>query len=182
MHRRTFCKSTLAAAVAATLPGCDTGNDMAATDVGSLIPAVTSEGNEMSIEAAAVRELAGGLDGRVFLQADAGYAAAKKVWNGMFDHKKPAMVVQCGSTDDVVDAVTFGRERDLLVSVKCGGHSFPGKSTNDGGMVIDLSKMHAVDVDTVAGTARADGGWVLDNRSTVALVLLMRTVSSSHLE
>ena len=147
MLRRTFCKTTLAAAVAATIPGC--GRDMppAATDVGSLIPAVSSAGAEISIETAAIGELADSLSGRLYLQADEGYAAAKRVWNGMFDHKQPAMVVQCLGTDDVVNAVNFARDRNLLVSVKGGGHSLPGKCTSDGGMMIDLSKMHTVDVD-----------------------------------
>jgi FAD/FMN-containing dehydrogenase len=158
MLRRTFCNATLAAAVAATLPGCGSESK---TDVGTLIPAVSSTGEELSIESAAISELAGSLDGHVFLQADDGYAAAKKIWNGMFDNKQPAMVVQCLSTDDVVNAVNFGRDRNLLLSVKCGGHSLPGKSTSDGGMMIDLSQMHSVDVDPEAMSMRADGGSLL---------------------
>ena len=158
MHRRTFCKSTLAVAVAATLPGCAPKSN---TDVGRLIPAVSSSGEELSIESAAVSELAESLDGRLLLQADEGYAAAKKVWNGMFDSKQPAMVVQCQSTDDVVSSVNFASERNLLLSVKCGGHSFPGKSTSDGGMMIDLSQMHSVDVDPETMSMRADGGSLL---------------------
>jgi FAD/FMN-containing dehydrogenase len=166
MRRRTFCKSTLATAVAAALPGCSSDIDDTAVDVGHLIPAISVDGNEISIEAASVEEFASGLDGRLLLQADEGYAAAKQVWNGMFDHKKPAMVVQCRSTDDVVDAVTFARERNLLLSIKGGGHSFPGKSTNDGGMMIDLSPMHAVDIDVTAHTARAGGGSLLGHLDT----------------
>jgi len=158
MLRRTFCNAALAAAIAATLPGCGSESK---TDLGSLISAVSSTGDELSIESAAISELAGSLEGRVFLQADKGYAAAKNVWNGMFDSKQPAMVVQCLSTDDVVNAVNFGRERNLLLSVKCGGHSFPGKSTSDGGMMIDLSHMHSVDVNPEAMSMRADGGSLL---------------------
>ena len=165
MKRRTFCQTTLAAAVAATLPGCGSGSK----DVGSTIPAVTGAGEEVSIESAAVSELAASLNGDLYLQADAGYDAAKLVWNGMFDHKQPAMVVQCTSTDDVVNAVNFARERDLLVSVKCGGHSMPGKSTSDGGMMIDLSQMHSVDVDADAMTMRADGGSLLGHLDTASM-------------
>ena len=175
MRRRTFCKTTLAAAVAVAIPGC--GRDMppAATDVGSLIPAVSSAGEEISIETVAIGELADSLSGNLYLQADEGYAAAKRVWNGMFDHKQPAMVVQCLSTDDVVNAVNFARERNLLVSVKGGGHSYPGKSTSDGGMMIDLSQMHAVDVDADGNapnghkTARVDGGALLSHLDTATL-------------
>ncbi len=165
MKRRTFCKTTLAAAVAATLPGCGSGS----RDVGSSIPAVTGAGEELSIESAAVTELADSLNGHLYLQADEGYDAAKLVWNGMFDHKQPAMVVQCTSTDDVVNAVTFARERDLLLSVKGGGHSFPGKCTSDGGMMIDLSQMHAIDVNTDAMTMRADGGSLLGHIDTASM-------------
>ena len=104
MHRRTFCKTTLAAAIVAGLSGC---GSKPKSDVGNLVPAVSSSGEELSIESAAVTELAASLDGRVLLQADDGYAAAKKVWNGMFDSKQPAMVVQCVSTGDVVSAVNF---------------------------------------------------------------------------
>jgi FAD/FMN-containing dehydrogenase len=155
MQRRSFCKTTLAAAVAATLPGCGS------SDSGSVIPAISSSGTELSIESAAISELADSIGGNLFLQSDAGYAAAKLVWNGMFDNKQPAMVVQCASTNDVVNAVNFARERDLLLSIKCGGHSLPGKSTSDGGMMIDLSQMHSVDVDADAMVMRADGGSLL---------------------
>lgn len=165
MHRRTFCKSTLAAAVAATLPGC---GSKPKTDVGGFIPAISSGGAELSIESTAVSELSGSLDGRVFLQADEGYAAAKQIWNGMFDSKQPAIVVQCMSTNDVVNAVNFGRERNLLLSVKCGGHSLPGKSTSDGGMMIDLSQMHSVEADVNTMTMRADGGCLLGHLDDAA--------------
>ncbi|MCH7820408.1 MAG: FAD-binding oxidoreductase [Proteobacteria bacterium] len=182
MRRRTFCKTALGAAVAATLPGCDFGSPGSGTDVGSFIPAVTGTGDEISIESAAVAELADSLQGHLYLQADAGYNTAKLVWNGMFDHKQPAMVVQCASTDDVVSAVTFARERKLLLSVKCGGHSLPGKSTSDGGMMIDLSQMHSVDIDVDAKTARVDGGALLAHLDTATMAhdLLTTTGIVSH--
>jgi FAD/FMN-containing dehydrogenase len=159
MRRRTFCKSTVAAAVAATLPGCS--SDDRPADVGSLISAISADGAELSLESASVAELADNLAGRLFLQADVGYDAARQVWNGMFDEKRPAMIVQCTAVEDVVHAVTFARERGLLLSVKCGGHSLPGKSTSDGGLMIDLSQMHSVDVDADAMQLRADGGSLL---------------------
>ena len=182
MHRRTFCKKTLAAAVAATIPACGRDAGPAATDVGAQVPAVSLTGDEISIESAAIRELADSLSGRLYLQADEGYSAAKTVWNGMFDHKRPAMVVQCAGTDDVVNAVNFARDRGLLVSVKGGGHSFPGKSTSDGGMMIDLSQMHSVGVDANGMTARVDGGALLGHLDTATLPhnLLTTTGTVSH--
>jgi len=158
MHRRTFCKGTLAAAITAALPAYGL---QSTTDHGNMISAISRNGEQLSIESSAISELAGSLDGRVLLQGDDGYAAARTIWNGMFDNKKPAMVVQCLSQGDVVNAVNFGRERSLLLSVKCGGHSLPGKSTSDGGMMIDLSQMHSVDVDPEMMSMRADGGCLL---------------------
>ncbi len=166
MKRRTFCASAVAAAVATTLSAC--GARQQAGDPGPSIPAVSMHGDELSIESAAIEELRSGLDGQLFLQGDDGYDQAKLVWNGMFDYKKPAMVVQCATTDDVVDAVNFARERDLLVSVKGGGHSLPGKSTSDGGLMIDLSGLRSTDVDAGALTMRAGGGCLLGHLDDAA--------------
>lgn len=140
------------------------------------------DGNEISIESAAVDEFRQSLKGKLFVQGDEGYAAAKKVWNGMFDDKKPALVAQCASTEDAANAVNFARERGLLLSVKCGGHSFPGKSTSDGGLMIDLSPMHAVDVDPVNRKARVGGGALLANVDTATLPhnLVTTTGTVSH--
>lgn len=175
MKRRTFCKSAVAAAIATSLSAC--GARQQASDPGSLISAVTSSGQETSIESAAVAELSGSLQGGLYLQGDDGYDAAKRVWNGMFDHKQPAMVVQCTSTSDVVNAVNFGRDRNLLVSVKGGGHSLPGKSTSDGGMMIDLSQMHSTDINTEAMSLRADGGSLLGHIDTAASAHNMMTTT-----
>ena len=182
MQRRTFCRTTLAAGVAAALPGCDFGAPTDQSQVGSSIPAISNAGEELSLESSAIAELAGSLQGNLYLQADAGYNTAKQVWNGMFDHKQPAMIVQCTAVDDVVNAVTFARERNLLVSIKGGGHSLPGKSTSDGGMMIDLSQMHSVDVDVDSMTARADGGALLGHLDGAAMEhkLLTTTGIVSH--
>ena len=175
MHRRTFCMSAIAATVSTGLSAC--GARQQAGAPGPSIPAVSLDGNEISIESAAIEELRGNVGGTVYLQGDAGYTAAKRVWNGMFDHKMPAMVVQCGSVQNVVDAVTFARERNLLVSVKCGGHSLPGKSTSDGGLMIDLSPMHSVDVNVDRMTMRADGGSLLGHLDDAAGAHRMMTTT-----
>ena len=167
MHRRAFCKSTLGVAVAATLPGY--GSISLGTDVGSTISAMSVDGDELSLKIVAVKEFAESLAGNILLPSDNGYNEAKLVWNGMFDSKKPAMVVRCASQSDVVNAVNFARESNLLLSVKCGGHSLPGKSTSDGGMMIDLSQLKTVSVDAQAMTMRAGGGSLLghlDNASS----------------
>ena len=92
----------------------------------------------------------------------------------MFDSKQPALIAQCGSTEDVVSAVNFAREQNLLLSVKCGGHSLPGKSTSDGGMMIDLSQMRSIEADansmimhTGVGGITLGGGVGRTDRGTV---------------
>src|SRR5262245_16786760 len=95
--------------------------------------------------------------GELLREDDAGYEAARRVWNGNID-RRPAIIARCGGVADVQGALAFAVERDLLVSVRGGGHSAPGYGTNDGGLVIDLSPMRGIRVDPVARTARAQGG------------------------
>ncbi|MFR9800480.1 FAD-binding oxidoreductase [Streptomyces sp. MS06] len=97
------------------------------------------------------------LSGDLFVPEDEGYDEARTVFNAMID-RRPAVIAQCADEDDVVRAVRFAREADLPVSVRGGGHSVAGMALNDGGMVIDLRRMHAVDVDPAAGTVRVQGG------------------------
>jgi len=98
--------------------------------------------------------------GEIILPADAGYDAARAVWNKMFD-RRPALVVRPSGADDVVAALRFAREQELLVAVRCGGHSIPGLSTCDDGIVIDLSAMRGAQVDPGRRTARVNGGALL---------------------
>jgi len=112
---------------------------------------------EHTLVAAAVDDLASGFGGTLPQPGADGYDDARKVWNGLFD-RSPALIAQCASTADVVAAVNFARENDLLVSVRGGGHSAVGDATCDGGIVIDLSSMKAIHVDPEAKTARADAG------------------------
>lgn len=175
MHRRTFCKSAIAAAVTSGLSAC--GARQQAANPGSTISAMSMTGDELAIETAAVEEFRGSLAGNLFLQGDDGYDSARQVWNGMFDHKRPALVAHCVSADDVVAAVNFSRERNLLLSVKCGGHSFPGKSTSDGGLMIDLSGIREVAVDPDSRTLRAGGGSLLGHLDDAATAHNMMTTT-----
>jgi FAD/FMN-containing dehydrogenase len=124
---------------------------------GADLRAVKLDGAETSIERAVVQNLRASLSGTLLAPGDEGYETARHVWNGMID-KHPALIALCANTADVVRAVTFARERELLLAVRGGGHSFPGYSTCDGGLVIDLSPMRTVDVSTDNRTVRAAGG------------------------
>ena len=116
--------------------------------------------------------LRGGVTGAVIVPGDAGYDGARAVWTGNVD-RRPAVVVRCSGVADVQFAVGFARERDLLVSVRGGGHSAPGYGTNDGGIVIDLATLRGVRVDPVARRAHAQGGvlWRELDRETQAFGL-----------
>jgi FAD/FMN-containing dehydrogenase len=87
----------------------------------------------------------------------AGYDAARAIWNGAID-RRPACIARCTGVADVVAAVRFARERDLLVSVRGGGHGVGGHALCDGGLVIDLSPMKGIRVDPVARSARVEAG------------------------
>jgi FAD/FMN-containing dehydrogenase len=97
------------------------------------------------------------IGGSVIEPDDPEYAEARKVWNGDLD-RRPAMIVRCASTADVVAAIAYAREVGLELAVRGGGHSTPGMSTVEGGMVIDLGLMNHVEVDPVAKRARVGGG------------------------
>src|SRR5262245_51001052 len=105
----------------------------------------------------AVETFATGVRGPVLRPGDDGYDAARTVWNGLID-RRPAVIVQPTGAADVVDAVRFAREHGLLLSVKGGGHNVAGNAVNDGGLVIDLSRMRGVRVDPATGRGRAQGG------------------------
>src|SRR5215469_13920040 len=157
MKRRHFCGMTVMAGAAALLPGGRHGSAFAESSQGADLHAVKLSGAETTIERAAVQDLRASLSGTLFAPADEGYETARHVWNGMID-KHPALIVRCANTADVVRAVTFARERELLLAVRGGGHSFPGYSTCEGGLVIDLSPMRTVEVRADSRTVRTAGG------------------------
>lgn len=97
------------------------------------------------------------LRGKIVLPVDADYNEARKVYNGMID-KHPGMFVMCVDVADVIAAVHFGRENDLLVAIRGGGHNGGGLGLCNEGLVIDLSGIKFVRVDTSNSTVRVGGG------------------------
>ena len=104
--------------------------------------------------------LSGALHGEVILPGDAAYETARRIWNGAID-RRPALIVRCVDAHDVRRAVEFGRISHLDIAVRGGGHNFPGFSTCDDGLVIDLSPMKAVSVNAPERWARAEPGLTL---------------------
>src|SRR3954454_17769113 len=109
---------------------------------------------------ATVQELRESVRGEIVTPNESGYAEASKVWNGLHDDRRPAMVVRCRGTADVIAAVGFARANDLPIAVRGGGHSLPGFSTVDDGVVIDLGPISGVRVDPEARRATVGGGAV----------------------
>ena len=117
----------------------------------------TLSGDYTEIGESAVKEFRGSLYGETLLPGDDGYDGARRIWNAMID-KRPAMIARCSGAADVINAVNFARENNLLISVRGGGHNFPGNSVCNDGLMIDLSRMTGVRVDPAARTVRAQGG------------------------
>ena len=188
MKRRTFFRSSLSAAAVASLPFPEHLEAALADTVFRQAPkapadlrAITGDGREITLASEAVADLAARLKGRVLVAGDDGYEGARQILNPSFD-KRPALIAQVTGAADVRTAVDFARENDgLLLAVKCGGHSFSGKSTCDLGMMIDLTPFRNVRVDPVAQRARVTGGSLLGqlDHETMAydLVTTMGTVS-----
>jgi len=182
MQRRTFLRSTVAAAAALSVPGRTARRSVFHADwQPQELSAVTGDGRPVTLTAKSIADFRAAMRGRVLLAADAGYDDARRILNPSFD-KRPALIAQPTGTADVRTAVDFARDNGgLLLAVKCGGHSASGQSTCDRGMQIDLSHFRDVRVDPVARRARVTGGSLLGQLDHEAmayeLVTPMGTVS-----
>jgi len=104
-----------------------------------------------------IEEFAAQLRGEITLPGEANYDEARKVYNGMIN-KRPGMLVKCVDVADVISAVNFGRENNLLVAVRGGGHNGGGLGICDDGLVIDMSGIKFIRVDVASKTVRVGGG------------------------
>jgi len=131
--------------------------------------------------ATAVDDLRKTFRGEVFAPGSPDYEKHRRVWNGSID-RRPAIVARCSGVADVLAAVRFARERGLLVAVRGGGHSFPGLSTCDDGILIDLAPMKGIRVDPAKRTARVQAGVLLGelDRETQAFGLAVPAGIVTH--
>ena len=114
----------------------------------------------VAVDAAAFSELESGFTGELVRPTDASFDELRKVWNGSID-RHPALIARCAGADDIAAATLFARRTGLPVAVRGGGHSFPGLSVCDDGIVIDLAPMKGITVDPEARTVRVQAGALL---------------------
>jgi FAD/FMN-containing dehydrogenase len=120
----------------------------------------TMDGGEIDLQQAAFDGLKMRLKGPVLVPGNVGYEESRSVWNAMID-RRPALVVRCLGTADVIACVQFAREHRLLLCIKGGGHNIAGLATADGALMLDLSLMRGVWVDPQRQIAHAQTGCLL---------------------
>jgi FAD/FMN-containing dehydrogenase len=136
---------------------------------------------DVKLNTAALGKLQSSFKGELVRPSDPTYDTQRKIWNGSIN-RYPALIARCSGVGDVVAAVRFARDTDLPVAVRSGGHSFPGFSTCDGGLVIDLSPMKRIQVDLRTRTARVQAGVLLGelDRTTQAFGLAVPAGIVTH--
>ena len=123
------------------------------------VQVTTLDSTSTTLSDAIVDELRSTLRGRLIQPGDEAYEQARRVWNGNID-RRPALVVRCAGVADVIAAINFARDNQLVLAVRGGAHSAAGHGTCDGGMVIDLAALKGIWVDPQRRVARAQAGVV----------------------
>ena len=125
-----------------------------------MVDCQTSQGAQTCIDDDKLEALRGALRGSLLMPGDEGYDVSRTLWNAMID-RRPAAIVRAAGAGDVMQAVNFARENELLLAVRGGGHNIAGKAACDGGLMLDLSAMRSVRVDPAAKRARVEPGALL---------------------
>jgi FAD/FMN-containing dehydrogenase len=133
-------------------------------------------GTSAMITPEALAALRAALGGQALLPGEPGYDQSRTVWNATVD-KRPGLVVRCAGTSDIIQAMRFSRQHELLVAVRSGGHNIAGKAVADGAFLVDLSQMRSVRVDPAAKVAWVEPGATLGDfdRETQAFCLTAPT-------
>ena len=118
----------------------------------------------VSVSGSALDSLRQGFGGVLLSPGDAGYDEARSLWNGDID-RRPALIACATSADDIAAAIRFGREQDLELAVRGGGHSFAGHGAGDDGLMIHLGRMRDITVDAGSHRARCGPGTTMPGRS-----------------
>lgn len=120
----------------------------------------TLELEKTTVDAGAIEALGAQLRGSLLDPSDSSYDGARTVWNGMID-RRPGLIVRCAGAADVISAVRFSRNNNLLIAVRSGGHNIAGSAVCNGGLMVDLSCMKSVRVDAAAQRAWVEPGATL---------------------
>jgi FAD/FMN-containing dehydrogenase len=115
---------------------------------------------QAGLDRSALGQLSSSFAGELVTPGDPKYDERRRIWNGSIN-RHPDLIAQCAGVADVIDAVRYAKRHGLLVAIRSGGHSYPGLSVCDSGMVIDLSQMKGIRVDPETRTARAQAGVLL---------------------
>ncbi len=136
---------------------------------------------DTKLDEAALTALANSFRGQLVRPGDPTYDEHRKIWNGSID-RSPALIARCAGVADVMAAVRLARDNGVVAAIRSGGHSFPGHSVCDGGLVIDLGLMKGVRVDPEGRTARAQAGVLLGelDRETQAFGLAVPAGIVTH--
>jgi hypothetical protein len=179
MDRRRFLGSSAAGAIALALSSARLGA-AEPVPIPADIEAITSNGAKTALSRSALQNLKASLRGPLLLPADAGYDQARRVIQGSFD-RRPALIIQPTGAADVRTAIDFARTHALLLAVKCGGHA-GFRSSCEGGLLLDLSRLRGVRVDPDRRIACAAGGCLLGDvdHETLAYGLVAPSGVVSH--
>ena len=123
-------------------------------------PAISISGNDITLSSVDIIDFITSFQGSVISEGHYDYEIGRLVWNGVWD-KRPALIAYCESAQDVQKAINFASDQNLLTAVRSGGHSISGKSTCDGGLIIDLSRMRKTDIDLQRKIVEVEAGCTL---------------------
>jgi FAD/FMN-containing dehydrogenase len=125
-----------------------------------MVSARTTSGTPFAFDSRLADELRARLRGPLLLPGSEAYDESRSVWNGMID-RRPAAIARCAGAADVVACIDFARSREMLVSIKGGGHNISGLAVGDGSLTLDLGTMRGVFVDAKQRRAHAQAGCLL---------------------